>query len=84
VREHASNRANCDASRPSTATVLKLRNALQMVFSTICQLDYESFTDSWLPADMNAGGRAPRLWACLRRPQPWDDPEMTETSVCRL
>jgi hypothetical protein len=29
---------------------------------TICQRDYESFTDSCLPADMNCGGRA-RLWA---------------------
>src|SRR5439155_868686 len=24
--------------------------------------DYESFTRSWLPADMNPGGRAARLW----------------------
>src|ERR1700685_4644420 len=28
----------------------------------ICGRDYDSFTDSWLPADMNLGGRTPRSW----------------------
>jgi hypothetical protein len=28
-----------------------------------CGRDYDSFTDSWLPADMNLGGRTPRSWA---------------------
>jgi hypothetical protein len=30
--------------------------------TAICQFDYESFTDSWLAADKNAGGRIPHLW----------------------
>ena len=29
----------------------------------VFQSDYESFTDSCLPADMNPGWRIPRLWA---------------------
>ena len=31
--------------------------------SAICGRDYESFTGSCLPADMNPGGRTPRSWA---------------------
>ena len=34
-------------------------------FTENCQPDYESFTDSCLPADMNCGGRAQRLWVSL-------------------
>lgn len=34
-------------------------------FTENCQSDYESFTDSCLPADMNLGGRAQRLWVSL-------------------
>ena len=33
-----------------------------MAAEDICQPDYESFTESWFPADMTPGGRIPRMW----------------------
>jgi len=46
-----------------------------------CQVDYESFTDSWLPADMTPGGRIPQAWIRCADPQPWEHPKMIETLV---
>jgi hypothetical protein len=37
--------------------------------------DYESFTDSWLAADMTAGGRHPAIVGLLRQPQPMGTPK---------
>src|SRR5271165_4542159 len=45
----------------------------------ICQSDYESFTDSWLAADMTPGRRIRAITDYLRRPNPWDDPQMTDS-----
>jgi hypothetical protein len=44
-----------------------------------CQGDYESFTDFWLPADMTPGRRIRAMTDYLRRPNPWDDPQMTDS-----
>jgi hypothetical protein len=52
--------------------------------STLCGHDYESFTDSWLPADMNSGGRTPRLWACCADHDHGTTTKMIETGVCTL
>jgi len=45
--------------------------------------DYESFTDSWLPADMNAGGRIPAFVGTLRQQRRLGHPEMTSSNECR-
>jgi hypothetical protein len=47
------------------------------VSTNYCQSDYESFTDSWLAADMTPGRRIRAITDYLRRPHPWDDPQMT-------
>jgi hypothetical protein len=57
------------------------RFGLQASLRMNCQLDYESFTDSWLPADMTPGGRIPHLWIRCADPQPWEHPKMTEFTV---
>jgi hypothetical protein len=44
-----------------------------------CQCDYESFTDSWLAADMTPGRRIRAMTDYLRSPNPWDDPQMTDS-----
>ena len=46
-----------------------------------CQDDYESFTDFWLPADMTPGRRIRGITDYLRRPNQWDDPQMTDSPV---
>ncbi len=48
----------------------------------ICQLDYESFTDSCLPADMNPGGRIPRSWVS-HAGHSHGNPKMSEFRACR-
>ncbi len=45
----------------------------------IWQIDYESFTDSWLAADMTPGRRIRAITDYLRWPNPWDDPQMTNS-----
>ena len=55
--------ANCDASAVSVDTVPPHTPQMRSERAKICQRDYESFTDSWLAADMNPGGRIPRVWA---------------------
>jgi hypothetical protein len=49
--------------------------------ATICQLDYESFTDSWLAADKNAGGRTQHLWVCCADHTNGTSTEMIEHRV---
>jgi hypothetical protein len=46
-----------------------------------CRFDYESFTDSWSTADMNAGVRIPRMWVRCANHITWDDPKMTQTEA---
>jgi len=48
------------------------------VWTEYCQSDYESFTDSWLAADMNPARRIRGIPDYLRRPHPWDDQQMTD------
>jgi hypothetical protein len=44
----------------------------------ICQRDYESFTDSWLAADMNPARRIRGITDYLRRAHKCDDQQMTD------
>jgi hypothetical protein len=52
--------------------------------SATCERDYESFTDSWLPADMNHGGRTPRLWASCADRNKGTTTEMSDLTACSL
>jgi hypothetical protein len=45
--------------------------------------DYESFTDSWLAADKNAGGRTPHLWVSCADHKYGNVPDMSDHRVCQ-
>jgi hypothetical protein len=57
---------------------------MQSQLEKICRRDYESFTDSWLAADKNPGGRTPHLWASCADHDTWDAPEMIDYNACSL
>jgi hypothetical protein len=81
---HGANSVGCTAGDSAFAPVtVPLPWAFPITErSKICQLDYESFTDSCLPADMNPGGRIPRSWVS-RAGHSHGNPNMSEFRACR-